>query len=186
MRLFCFLAVSCAFLAAVAAVAEQHEGGLMAEVEAFGDAIEKAMLAEDVETMLAMYADDAISLPNYGPRMDGVEAFRQHHEQMSGMGMKILSFSSDPSDVWSCGDQVIEIGTFEIELEMPGAPGPIDDHGKYMTVYVRDADGNLKIKAETWNTDVNPMEMMGGPGHDHGDEESDSESDSGDEHDHAR
>jgi hypothetical protein len=54
-----------------------------------------------------------------------------------------------------------EIGSFVITLEMPGAPAPITDKGKYMTVYVRGADGKLKIKAEIWNTDVNPMEMMG-------------------------
>ena len=75
------------------------------------------------------------------------------------------------------GEHVIEIGTFEISLQMPGMPGPIDDKGKYMTVYIRDADGALKIKAETWNTDINPMMMTGGdPGHDHdGDDDSDSD-----------
>jgi hypothetical protein len=28
-----------------------------------------------------------------------------------------------------------------------------------MTICVRQADRSLKIKAETWNTDMNPMEM---------------------------
>ena len=42
---------------------------------------------------------------------------------------------------------------------MPGMTETIRDTGKYMTVYVRDADGALKIKVETWNTDMNPMEM---------------------------
>ena len=46
----------------------------------------------------------------------------------------------------------------------PGMPGPIEDKGKYMTVYVREKNGSLKIKAEIWNTDVNPMQM-GGIGH---------------------
>jgi hypothetical protein len=55
---------------------------------------------------------------------------------------------------------VIEIGNFKIELDMPGMPG-IKDQGKYMTVYVREG-GSLKIKAETWNTDMNAMQMAGG------------------------
>ena len=147
---------------AAAASADNHENALMKEVEALGDALAKAMLEDDVETMFGMYAEDAISLPNYGPRMEGIEAFRQHHEQMAAAGMKILSFTGDPTDVWEAGDQVIEIGTFTIALEMPGMPQKIEDKGKYMTVYVRDADGSLKIKAETWNTDMNPMAMMGG------------------------
>lgn len=160
----CVVALSIVFALAAAASAEQHENALMKEVEAVGDALVEAMLAGDVERMLGMYTDDAISLPNFGPRMDGVEAFRQHHQEMTAAGMKILSFDSNPTEVWEAGDQVIEIGTFTIALEMPGAADPIHDKGKYMTVYVRDAAGALKIKAETWNTDMNPMEM-GSHGH---------------------
>jgi uncharacterized protein (TIGR02246 family) len=135
---------------------------LMQEVTKIGDTLAAAMLANDVEKMLDMYAEDAISLPNYGPRMDGRAAFKEHHEMMSGAGMKIVSFESNPTDVWKAGNQVIEIGTFEIELDMPGMPG-IKDKGKYLTVYVREG-GSLKIKAETWNTDMNPMVGGGGAG----------------------
>jgi ketosteroid isomerase-like protein len=135
---------------------------LMDEVATIGNALAKAMVEGDDEFMLGLYADDAISLPNYGPRMQGIEAFKKHHAEMAAAGMKILAFDSQPTEVWGCGDQVIEIGWFKIELEMPGMPGPITDKGKYMTVYARDADGMLKIKAETWNTDMNPMEMAKG------------------------
>ena len=107
-------------LALPAAAAADHHDALMQEVTAIGDALAKAMLENDIDTMLSMYAEDAISLPNFGPRMDGVEAFKQHNEQMAAAGMKIFSFTSDPTDVWEAGDQVIEIGTFEIEL-----PGPV-------------------------------------------------------------
>jgi ketosteroid isomerase-like protein len=142
---------------------------LMQEVRALGDALTKAMLDNEVEVMLEMYADDAISLPNYGPRMQGKDAFRKHHRQMAEYGMKVIAFDSDPTEVWKAGKHVIEIGTFKIKLEMPGMPVPVEDKGKYMTVYVRDKGGSLKIKAETWNTDVNPMEMAGGGSHTHGD-----------------
>jgi ketosteroid isomerase-like protein len=93
---------------------------------------------------------------------------RQNHEQMTAAGMKIHTFTSDPTDVWECGNQVIEIGTYAISLTPPGMPTPIEDKGKYMTVYVREAGGALKIKAETWNTDVDPMAMAmttGSAGH---------------------
>jgi uncharacterized protein (TIGR02246 family) len=145
---------------AFSAAADHHEG-LMAEVRAIGDKMTKALVEDDVEAMLAMYVPDAISLPNFSPRLDGVAAFREHHEQMAAAGMKINSFESEPTDVWQAGGHVIEIGTYEINITMPGAP-PIDDRGKYMTVYVRDDDGMLKVKAETWNTDINPM-AMGAP-----------------------
>ena len=152
---------------AAAAVAGDAQGTLMAEVEAIGDAIQEAMVANDFDAILAMYADDAISLPNYGPRLQGVDDFERHHEETADSRMNVLSFSSQPQDVWACGDQVIEIGSFEISLEMPGMPAPIQDKGKYLTVYVRGSDGSLKIKVETWNTDMNPMEIAAGE-HKHG------------------
>jgi ketosteroid isomerase-like protein len=147
---------------AVPAVAGSHDEGLMAEVAAIGDALAEAMIDDDVEFILGMYTENAISLPNYGPRMDGVDAFRKSHDEMAADGMKVVSFDSHPTDVWECGDQVIEIGTFKIELEMPGMPGGVRDEGKYLTIYVRAEDGSLKIKAETWNTDMNPMEVAAG------------------------
>ncbi len=163
-RIRCALAgiLVLAVVAAAAPAAADHHETLMQEVTAFGDALAAAMLADDIDTMLGMYAEDAISLPNFWPRMEGIEAFKAHHDQMAASGMKINSFTSQPTDVWGAGDNVIEIGTFEISLEMPPMPEPIHDKGKYMTVYVRDAEGALKIKVETWNTDTNPMEMAAG------------------------
>ena len=142
-----------------AALAAQQKVKLMQEVKAFGDVLEAALVEDDMETMFGFYAEDVISLQNYGPRLDGIDAIRKHHDEMTAAGMKISSFTSDPTEAWECGNQVIEIGTFTIALNMPGMTETVKDTGKYMTVYVRDADGALKIKVETWNTDMNPMEM---------------------------
>ena len=150
--------------------AGSHDDALMKEVEALGNALEVAIIEDDIDFILGAYAEDAISLPNFSPRQEGLAEFRAHHDQMSATGMKITSFESEPTDVWECGKQVIEIGKYTISLVMPGAPQPINDTGKYLTVYVRQADGSLKIKVETWNTDVNPMAMGGGEherGHEH-------------------
>ena len=160
----CFLVVLVLLALPTVAMADHHE--LMQEVKTFGEAVTKAMLAEDVDSMLNMYTDDAISLPNFGPRMDGKEEMKKHHEQMAAMGMKITSFDSEPTEVWQAGDQVIEVGTYHITMTMGDAPAPIEDKGKYVTVYVRDKSGALKIKVETWNTDMNPM-AMGDSGHSH-------------------
>lgn len=138
------------------------------EVEKIGDQLEKAMLEDDLDAMLVHYVDDAISLPMYSPMVKGKEAMIAHHAEMKASGMKVTAFESEPVTVWTEGDAVIEVGTYEITLEMPGAPEPVNDHGKYMTVYERQADGTLKIKAETWNTDINPMMMDHGHDHDDG------------------
>ncbi len=147
-----------------AAAADHHESALMKKVADIGDHLAKALVENNVDAMLAMYTEDAISLPNFGPRMQGIATFKQHHQEMTTAGMKIHSFESDPTEVWEAGNHVIEIGTYSISLDMPGMTG-IQDHGKYLTVYVKGADGSLKIKAEIWNTDMNPMEMGAAHGH---------------------
>lgn len=165
MRVFrCVVASLLVFGLPAAALAAQQNNKLMQEVKAFGDLLEATLLEDDMETMFGFYADDVISLQNYGPRLDGIDAMREHHDEMTAAGMKITSFTSDPTEAWECGNQVIEIGTFAIGMKMSGMTETIRDTGKYMTVYVRDADGALKIKVETWNTDMNPMEM-GAQGH---------------------
>lgn len=163
MRVARCLVVSLLVLCVATAVSAGDKEKLMQEVADLGDALATAMLEDDVDTMLGMYTEDAISLPNFGPRLQGKDAFKKHHEEMAAAGMKIKSFESDPTDVWAVANQVVEIGIYKIALDMPGAPETIEDVGKYMTIYVREPDGSLKIKAETWNTDMNPMEM-GNPG----------------------
>ena len=160
MRALCCVAAAMLVVgvAGISALA-QDENELMSEVAEIGDTMAQAMIDNDTETMFSLYAEDAISLPNMSPRLDGIEAMRQSNEMMTAAGMKILSFDSSPTDVWQAGDQVIEIGTYVISLQVPGVPSPIDDKGKYLTIYVRDDDGSLKVKVETWNTDMNPMAM---------------------------
>ena len=104
------------------ALAADNDSKLMKEVKALGDVLEAALVADDMDTMFGMYAEDVISMPNYGPRMDGLDAIRKHHDEMTATGMKITSFTSDPTEAWEFGNQVIEVGTFTIALTMPGMP----------------------------------------------------------------
>ena len=147
--------------AAPAALGDPH-GKLIEELRQVGDGITEAMRAKNIDAMLRFYADDVISLPDKSKRIDGIEALGRWHEVMASSGMQVLEFDSEPTNAWTAGDQVIEVGTYTIKMSIPGA-GNVEDVGKYMNVYVRDAQGKLKIKAETWNSDLNPMQgMMGG------------------------
>lgn len=41
--------------------------------------------------------------------------------EMNAVGMNVLSFESDPTDVWEAGDQVIEVGPVRPQWTRPGA-----------------------------------------------------------------
>jgi ketosteroid isomerase-like protein len=120
----------------------------------------KNMLEGDMEKNLSLYTADAISMPSYEPMHDGIAAIRKANEEMTKSGMKITSFEPVTLKVLVNGNMITEIGTYKISMSMPGMENAMDDHGKYLTIWEKQKDGSLKVKIETWNTDVNPMSMM--------------------------
>ncbi len=75
--------------------------------------------------------------------------------------MKMTAFELIATDVIVEGNIAIEIGTYTVSMEMPGM-GLIDDNGKYMNVWEKQEDGSMKIKADIWNTNLNPWMKMEG------------------------
>jgi len=118
------------------------------------------MLAGDSESGLKFYCEDAYSLPSYHPIMHGMEEFKKSAEEFSTSGMEFKSFELKTVDVMMCGSMAIEIGTYTMTMEMEGMPAPFDDKGKYLNVYNILEDGTIKIKVETWNSDINPWDEM--------------------------
>jgi ketosteroid isomerase-like protein len=96
-------------------------------------------------------------MPANEPMADGLPAIKKSNEEMMKSGMKITAFEPTILKVLVNGNQVTEIGTYKFSMTMPGNDKPMDDHGKYLTVWEKQKDGSLKIKIETWNSDVNPM-----------------------------
>ncbi len=134
----------------------QSEDELKAKLEKLNTKMGEAMIAGDYEKSLSFYAKDAISLPSYEPMLKGIEEIRKSSEAMSASGYKITAFKTHIKKIKTCGDMIIEIGKYEITMAMAGSTESINDHGKYITIWEKQADGSLKIKIDTWNTDVNP------------------------------
>ena len=130
------------------------------KIEALNKQMADNMIAGASEKSLSLYTDDAISLPSYEPIHDGIAAIRKANEDMAKSGWKCLSFELSTLKVIPGGSLVTEIGTYKMSGSMPGMDKPIDDHGKYVTIWEKQKDGSLKIKVETWNSDVDPMSMM--------------------------
>ena len=131
-----------------------------AKIEKVNKEMAKAMLEGNTEKSLSLYAPDAISMPSYEPMHEGIAAIRKANEEMVKSGWKATAFEPITLKVTSCGNLVTEIGTYKITMTMPGMEKPMDDHGKYLTIWEKQKDGSLKTKIEIWNSDVNPMSMM--------------------------
>ncbi len=116
---------------------------------------EHDMQAGIVDTTLANYDEDAVSLPNNGPMLRGKEAIRAYAGQMLGLGIKFTNVRITTTDVQTSGDLAYEIGTYAMTMQIPQV-GEVSEEGKYLTVYEKAADGSWKIKVETYNINGKP------------------------------
>jgi ketosteroid isomerase-like protein len=152
-------------LALVPALAGRGDAKLRETIDAMTAVLVEATLNGDVDTSMSYYADGAVSFPAYHGILEGKKAIREYQENMFKVGVKFEVFEFKTLELWKSGDKVYETGTYKLTLTMPGQPGPVDDHGKYMTIYQRQKGGGLKIWREIWNSDINPWAAMGAMDH---------------------
>jgi ketosteroid isomerase-like protein len=122
---------------------------------------EKDMVAGTMDTTMSQYAENPVSMPNNGPMLNGKAAMKEYYGKMMGSGIKFTKVDFITKDVQASGKYVYEVGTYTMTMQIP-AMQEMTDEGKYLTVYEIGADGKLKIKVETWNT--NAMPPMPGAG----------------------
>jgi ketosteroid isomerase-like protein len=149
------------FMASVAY--SQSSSEYKTKIEAINREMAKNMIAGNSEKLLSLYTADAISLPSYEPIHEGLAAIKKASDDMLKTGMKFNSFEPVTLKVFVNGNMITEIGTYKMNMTMPGMDKPMDDHGKYLTIWEKQKDGTLKIKIETWNSDIDPMSMMNTP-----------------------
>jgi uncharacterized protein (TIGR02246 family) len=129
------------------------------KIESLNKEMAKNMLEGNTEKLLSIYTEDAISLPSYQPLQEGKAAIKKASEEMAKTGVKFTSFVPTIVKVIDNGNLITEIGTYKISMTMPNMDKPMEDHGKYLTIWEKQKDGSLKVKVETWNSDVDPMSM---------------------------
>lgn len=152
---FCFAFLSANIFAQDAALKEKFQ--------AMNNQLVKDMLADNTEALMALYADDAVSLPSYEPMLKGKNAMMESHKRNKEAGFKMNNMTLTTMEVWTSGDFAYEIGTYTIDMNMPEM-GDWKDNGKYITIWQKQSDNSWKIKADIWNTDNNPwadMQMSG-------------------------
>jgi ketosteroid isomerase-like protein len=157
---FVSFSVLLAILFMASAGFSQSAADYKVKIEKINKQMAKYMLEGNSEKNLELYAADAISMPSYEPMLEGIAAIRKSSEAMMKSGMKITSFEPVTVKVLVNGNMITEIGTYKMSMSMPGMEKPMNDHGKYLTIWEKQKDGSLKVKVDTWNTDVDPMSMM--------------------------
>jgi ketosteroid isomerase-like protein len=94
-------------------------------------------LAEGAFDLIAeMYAEDAQFLSAGSPTVRGRTAIIDMMRARHASGPTVLTVAS--GDVWTSGELVVDVGTFEIEAEPP-------IRGRELVVYRRNDDGALEL-----------------------------------------
>ena len=103
--------------------------------------------------MLAFYADDAIVMDPNSPMATTKKSIRKAWTD----GLALPGFSMKWDEVKAVvahsGDIGYTYGTYE--MTMNDAKGkPVTDHGKYATIWKKQADGKWKVAVDIGNTDM--------------------------------
>jgi ketosteroid isomerase-like protein len=113
----------------------------------------KAVAEKDAQAIVDCYEADAVVLTPNAPMVRGSSALRDMFQGMIDGGVKAIEFNT--TDLIEDGLLVVEVGTSIIHVEL--APGSsIADPGKYLVVYRRQADGEVKMVFDAFSGDSPP------------------------------
>ncbi len=103
---------------------------------------------KNITAIMALYADDAISMPNDAPTLTGKAAIKKAQEENFAKNQvgQLMSFTT--TEVFSEGNQVLEIGTSTTK----DAAGKVTSTGKYMALFEK-RDGKYVCIREIYNND---------------------------------
>ncbi len=74
-------------------------GELKQKFEKMATEYAQAIMNGDIEKMYSFYADDAVSMPNYGPTIEGKQNMIKQETEMREAGFKVHSFNLNTMDV---------------------------------------------------------------------------------------
>ena len=127
------------------------------EVRASIAAIDKKLM-EDVNwgnaaAGAAAYTDDAILMPpNHSP-VEGKQAIERYLAEI-GSQLQASNFQLSILEVDVQGDTTIVRGTYSSSFTVPGTDAPMEDRGKTLNVWKRQANGSWKLHRDIWNSNM--------------------------------
>lgn len=111
-----------------------------------------AAAAKDVDKTVSYYSKDAIVLPPNKPVATTKEAIRASWKEDLD-SMISGSWKATKVEVATSGDMAYVSGTFEWTSK-DASGKTVNDRGKYVEIFKKQADGTWKAVADIWNSDL--------------------------------
>src|SRR6266508_4404682 len=154
MRMLNVMALAtCAWFVSLPSEAKTCKGLSQTDVRKIDEAEQTAMkaaLAHDFATWAALFLDDGAAYPPNEPAVKGRAAIRAWLEKFP----PITEFKLSNVKVEGCEDLAYVLGTYTMTIAPPGAPGPVKNSGKYVSVVRRQADGRWLLAVDMFSSDL--------------------------------
>jgi ketosteroid isomerase-like protein len=155
---FTFLLLLCVFpLARLSPQTPAPSADPKAEILSFNEKFINAHLRMDNPAIIAMWAEDGVSLlPSMAPMVGRATIGKFINDISAQMpGYKIVREKIDFHDIQVSGDWASEWGLETQGLQPPNQP-TMEGYGKVLFVLHKDAKGEWKIQQEMWNANPKP------------------------------
>jgi uncharacterized protein (TIGR02246 family) len=108
----------------------------------------------NVDAFAALFSEDVIQMPPNAPANAGRAKIRAWIQAF--MGAFRIEFALEVAEVQLAGDWAFERGGYRIRLSPKAGVGAMQEAGKYITIYQKQADGAWLTARDIWNSDNPP------------------------------
>ena len=122
-------------------------------IESASDEWAQAIGAADAAAATATLTQDAVLMPSNGPSIQGTTAIQAFLEKYTETDFSVMREEIDGR-----GDLAYERADYAITLPAEEEETPTLFHGKYLTIWKKQADGSWLIAVNIWNFDEPPSE----------------------------
>lgn len=110
--------------------------------------------AGDAAALAALFAEDAVSIPDHEAALEGRAAIQKHFETLFSQVTATLTVT--PADTEVTGDIAHEHGTYSATVTPKAGGTAMTNDGRYLVVLKREADGAWRIHHDIDNTSTPP------------------------------
>jgi ketosteroid isomerase-like protein len=109
--------------------------------------------AKDVDKTVSYYAESAVVMPPNASAATTGESIRNAWKEMLTTPGAAISWKATKVEVAKAGDLAYVSGTYD-ETMTDASGRSVKDHGKYVEIFKKQADGTWKVVADIWNSDL--------------------------------
>lgn len=137
-------------LSAAALLAAPADDPALAKVR---EAYAAAVNAGDAAKVAALHTQDGVEMPPNQPMVKGQAAIEAYHKQLYATAEFKLAIT--PTEAKASGSIAFDAGTYKQTIKLKTGQ-TIDDTGKYLVVFKKDAAGQWKVAHVAYNSDLAP------------------------------